>query len=56
MKQTVATNGYVVVNLRKNKKPKQFYIHRLVAQAFIPNPHHYEVVNHINFIQTDNRI
>ena len=41
-------NGkYQTCHLRKNGVyVKKFYIHRLVAQAFIPNPHNYKYVNH----------
>lgn len=43
------------VILRKNGKSKRFQIHRLVAEAFIPNPYNLPQVNHINEIQDDNR-
>lgn len=40
--------GYKRVVLYNNKKDKTFLIHRLVAQAFIPNPHNKPQVNHID--------
>lgn len=40
--------GYEVVKLCKNRKYKQAFIHRLVAQAFIPNPDDLPQVNHID--------
>lgn len=39
-------NGYYNVGLSKNKISKRIYIHRLVADAFIPNPNNYPVINH----------
>ena len=50
------THGYPSIILRKNNKYRNLTIHRLVAQAFIPNPNNYNVVNHINGDKTDNRI
>ena len=37
---------YLQVNLCKNGKIKRLYIHRLVAEAFLPNPEGFEQVNH----------
>lgn len=39
-------NGYLKVCLSKNGKMKRYYVHRLVAEAFIPNPNNYPQVNH----------
>ena len=49
-------NGYLRVQLYKNKKPKMHYVHKLVAITFIPNPKNKEYVDHINTIKTDNRV
>lgn len=38
--------GYKVVTLFREGQPKIFKVHRLVALAFIPNPHKYDQVNH----------
>ena len=38
--------GYLLVRLYKNGKYKIVSIHRLVAQAFIPNPNNLPQVNH----------
>lgn len=48
--------GYLLVDLWKNGKGKKYTIHRLVAQAFISNPCNKPCVDHINTIQTDNRV
>ena len=40
--------GYPQVNLWVGEKSKPFTIHRLIAEAFIPNPHNYPCVNHID--------
>ena len=38
--------GYLIVNLYKDKKGLSQKVHRLVAQAFIPNPENKPTVNH----------
>ena len=38
--------GYYQVVLCKDRKRKRYYIHRLVAQTFIPNPDNLSQVNH----------
>jgi hypothetical protein len=39
-------NGYMIVILSKNGEGKKFQVHRLVAQAFLPNPNNLPFVNH----------
>lgn len=46
MKPVKDTNGYLFVNLKINGKSKHCSIHRLVAEAFIPNPDNLPEVNH----------
>ena len=38
--------GYSQVSLRKNGKYKECYVHRLVAEAFLPNPEGKPEINH----------
>lgn len=46
--------GYLKVALFKNGKGKNFFVHQLVAKAFINNPENKPHINHINGIKTDN--
>ena len=50
------TNGYEVIGLQIQNIRKKFKVHRLVAQTYIPNPHNYATVNHINEDKSDNRV
>ena len=49
-------NGYQRIGLRVKGKQKKFYIHRLVAGAFIENPKNKETVNHKNGVKSDNSV
>lgn len=50
-------NGYMAFVYReKEKTVKNFLIHRLVAQAFIPNPDNLPQINHKNEQRDDNRV
>lgn len=51
-------NEYFYVLLRdvNAKRGVHVYIHRLVAEAFIPNPNNYPIINHINENRQDNSI
>lgn len=48
--------GYYRINLNKNHKNKIYSVHRLVAEAFIPNPDNLPCVNHKDEVRTNNRI
>lgn len=56
MKQVITNGGYFAVGLRKGKGQKRYLVHRLVAEAFIPNTDNKPCVDHINTIRTDNRV
>lgn len=47
--------GYLRVKLSGNGKNGLYYIHRLVAQTFVPNPDGKPMVNHIDGNKTNNR-
>lgn len=49
-------NGYSVVNLHKANKIKTARVHRLVAEAYLPNPDNLPIVHHRNAIRTDCRV
>lgn len=40
----------------KDGNPKEIYLHRLLAQTFIPNPDKLPLVRHLNDIKDDNRL
>ena len=56
LRGNINTNGYPYVVLRKNGEYGVFRIHRLVAEAFIPNPNNFPQVNHKDEDKTNNRV
>lgn len=56
LKGTTDKDGYALVLLSKHNTPSMRITHRLVAQAFIPNPEHKPEVNHIDEDKTNNRV
>lgn len=49
-------NGYYVIDLYKNNKPFKIAVHRLVAEAFIPNPENKPCIDHIDGDRTNNKL
>lgn len=49
-------SGYKRVRLCNNGVNKMFFVHRLVAMAFIPNPNNYPIINHKDEIKTNNHV
>lgn len=56
MKTYRNNNGYQRTSFNYKGKIKHYYIHRLIAKAFIPNPENKPHINHINTIRDDNRV
>ena len=54
LKQSVHTKGYKTVCLTKDGKTKTLFVHRLVAEAFIPNVDNLPMVNHKDEDKTNN--
>ena len=57
MKQRKNRKGYLRLDLSRDGNRKNASVHRLVAQAFIPNNDDNKTqINHINEVKTDNRV
>ena len=52
--QYISNSGYLQVDLRTRTQRKRVNVHRLVAQAFIPNPDNLPCVNHKDENKTNN--
>lgn len=59
VKQIIKTTnkaGYKYVCLFSKSKRSMRLVHRLMGEAFIPNPLNKKEINHLNFIRDDNKI
>ena len=56
LKPYISNSGYLLVGLYKQQKRDRKLLHRLVAEAFIPNPDNKPEIDHINTIKTDNTV
>ena len=48
IRKNILWNRYLTITLTKNGKSYLKKVHRLVAEAFCPNPNKYNIVNHID--------
>lgn len=56
LKERIDRYGYLYIGFFKNKVKKYYKIHRLVAEAFIPNPKELPCVNHKDENKTNNNV
>jgi hypothetical protein len=49
-------DGYLNIALWKDKKPKKYLIHRLLALQFIPNPDNLPLIDHIDRDRQNNNL
>ena len=56
LKGTYARNEYHSVQLTIDGKAKSLMTHRLVAEAFLENPHNYSIVDHIDRNKHNNKV
>lgn len=54
--QNTNHKGYKRVRVMQDGKAKTMHVHRLVAEAFIPNPENKPQVNHIDFNRKNNSV
>lgn len=53
--QQKTKDGYMRIEISKQGRQKKFAVHRLVANAFIPNPENKPQVNHIDSDRANNK-
>lgn len=54
LRTATSNSGYLCVKLWSGGKGKNCFVHRLVAAAFVPNPHGKPEVNHIDGDKSNN--
>ena len=55
-RQSLDNYGYRTTSVCKEGKEKNLKVHRMVAEAFLPNPGGLPTVDHINNDKQDNRV
>lgn len=56
LKHTMNNRGYEQVTLSKDGKKKTIRVHKLVADAFLPNPNEIDIAIHIDGDRTNNAV
>lgn len=56
MSPTIFNGGYVVATLKKDGIKVKKQVHKMVAEAHIPNPRGLNEIDHINTCRSDNRV
>lgn len=56
IKGEICRNGYRRIHVQHDGNDMKFLVHRLVAEAFIPNPEQLPVVNHIDGNKLNNAV
>lgn len=56
IRKPICIHGYLYCDLWKDGEPKRFAVHRMVATAFLENPHGKREVNHIDGNKSNNHV
>lgn len=56
LRNSINKAGYYTVTLSNNGKTKKKFVHRLVAESFIPNPDNLPVINHKDENKLNNHV
>lgn len=56
LKQDLSAHGYPRVTLSQDGIIKRYFVHRLVASHYIPNPNNLPMVNHIDGCKVNNSV